>query len=66
MADRVCTVIRMLTMLTAVILSEPALAGGLLRVHPQNRRYFTDDSGQAIYLAGHQSFVDLQALRQAL
>jgi hypothetical protein len=33
---------------------------GLLRVHPENPRYFTDGSGPAIYLAGHQSFVDLQ------
>ncbi len=32
----------------------------LLRVHPENPRYFTDGSGKAIYLAGHQSFVDLQ------
>lgn len=35
-------------------------AGGLLRVHPDNPRYFTDDSGRAIYLAGHQWFNDLQ------
>ncbi len=33
---------------------------GLLRVHPSNPRYFTDGSGKAIYLAGHQIFVDLQ------
>lgn len=33
---------------------------GLLRVHPSNPIYFTDDSGRAIYLAGHQIFVDLQ------
>jgi uncharacterized protein DUF6298 len=33
---------------------------GLLRVHPSNPRYFTDDSGKAIYLGGHQIFVDLQ------
>jgi len=32
----------------AVILSEPAWAAGLLRVHPKNPRYFTDGSGQAI------------------
>jgi hypothetical protein len=33
---------------------------GILRVHPNNPRYFTDDSGKAIYLGGHQVFVDLQ------
>lgn len=33
---------------------------GLLRVHPTNPIYFTDDSGKAIYLGGHQIFVDLQ------
>jgi len=48
------------TYLVAVSLSEPVLATGPLRVHPKNPRYFTDASGQAIYLAGHQSFVDLQ------
>lgn len=38
----------------------PVHAGGTLRVHPKNHRYFTDDSGRAIYLAGHQWFNDLQ------
>ncbi len=42
------------------VLCEPVLAGGLLRIHPKNPRYFTDASGKALYLAGHQSFVDLQ------
>ena len=28
------------------------LERGPLRVHPTNRRYFTDDSGKAIYLTG--------------
>jgi hypothetical protein len=32
----------------------------VLSVHPENPRYFTDGSGRAIYLGGHQSFVDLQ------
>ena len=45
------------SMVLAVI---PAWAGGPLRVHPDNPRYFTDDSGKAIYLAGHQWFNDLQ------
>jgi len=35
-------------------------ADGTLRVHPYNPRYFTDGSGKAIYLGGHQSFNDLQ------
>ena len=33
---------------------------GLLRVHPSSPRYFTDNSGRAIYLSGEQIFVDLQ------
>jgi len=33
---------------------------GPLRVHPDNPRYFTDGSGKAVYLAGHQWFNDLQ------
>ena len=36
------------------------LAGSVLRVHPENPRYFGDGSGKAVYLAGHQIFVDLQ------
>lgn len=36
------------------------LASRPLRVHPQNPLYFADGSGKAIYLAGHQIFVDLQ------
>lgn len=31
---------------------------GLLRVHPANPIYLTDNSGKAIYLAGHQIFND--------
>lgn len=37
-----------------------SLAMGVLRVHPDNPRWFADESGRAIYLGGHQSFVDLQ------
>lgn len=33
---------------------------GILRVHSENPRYFTDGSSRAIYLGGHQIFVDLQ------
>jgi hypothetical protein len=33
---------------------------GSLRVHPDNALYFTDDSGRAIRLGGHQISVDLQ------
>ena len=35
-------------------------AANVLTVHPENPRYFADGSGKAIYLGGHQSFVDLQ------
>lgn len=35
-------------------------ASGPLRVHPDNALYFTDDSGRAIRLGGHQISVDLQ------
>jgi hypothetical protein len=37
-----------------------SLINGLLRVHPSSPRYFTDNSGKAIYLSGEQIFVDLQ------
>ena len=37
-----------------------SLAAGVLRVHPDNPRWFADESGRVIYLGGHQSFVDLQ------
>ena len=33
---------------------------GPLRPHPDNGRYFTDDSGQAIYLAGSHTWANLQ------
>ena len=33
-------------------LSRPAPAAGPLRVHRENPRYFTDDSGRPILLAG--------------
>jgi hypothetical protein len=33
---------------------------GALRVHPQNSRYFTDDSGRAIYLTGSHLGWELQ------
>jgi hypothetical protein len=36
------------------------LAGRPLSVNPQNPLYFDDGSGKAVYLAGHQIFVDLQ------
>jgi len=48
--------------LFAVVLAacSASLAKGTLAVHPDNPRYFTDGSGRAIYLGGHQIFVDLQ------
>ena len=38
----------------------PSLVYGVLGVHPENPRWFAGGSGRAIYLGGHQSFVDLQ------
>ncbi|MBN2314410.1 MAG: hypothetical protein JXM79_10800 [Sedimentisphaerales bacterium] len=38
----------------------PSLVMGVLSVHPENPRWFADESGRAIYLGGHQIFVDLQ------
>jgi hypothetical protein len=44
--------------------AEPAqvleTAMGPLRVHPDNPRYFTDDSGRAIYLTGSHTWANLQ------
>lgn len=36
------------------------LTADVLSIHPKNPRYFTDGSDKAIYLGGHQIFVDLQ------
>jgi Family of unknown function (DUF6298) len=47
-------------MLLVLGAAAPLWAGGVLRVCPGNPRYFTDASGKAIYLGGHQIFVDLQ------
>jgi hypothetical protein len=38
--------------------TEPAK--GPLRVHPQNRRYFTDGSGRAVYLTGSHTWANFQ------
>ena len=38
----------------------PAEMSGPLRVHPTNPRYFTDDSGRAIYLTGSHTWTNLQ------
>ncbi|MCR4330688.1 MAG: DUF6298 domain-containing protein, partial [Patescibacteria group bacterium] len=35
--------------------------GGVLRVHPTNSRYFTDDSGKAIYMTGSHIWYTIQA-----
>ena len=40
--------------------SQSTKASGPLRVHPQNQRYFTDDSGKAIYLTGSHTWHNLQ------
>jgi hypothetical protein len=41
-------------------MTRPARASGPLRVDPANPRYFTDGSGQAIYLTGSHTWSDLQ------
>lgn len=35
-------------------------ASGPLRVHPENRRYFADASGEAVYLTGSHTWANLQ------
>lgn len=55
-ATRLCSI----AALSVACANPTAVAAGLLRVHPENPRYFTDDRGRAIYLAGHQWFNDLQ------
>jgi Family of unknown function (DUF6298) len=49
-------------LLSAGHLAGPASlwAGGPLRVDPQNPRYFTDDSGQAIYLTGSHTWCNFE------
>ena len=47
---------------------EPAQAqgiNGVLRVHPTNPRYFTDDSGKAIYLTGSHTWTNFQDFRSS-
>lgn len=38
----------------------PILSGGVLRVNPANRRYFTNNSGKAILLTGSHTWFNLQ------
>ena len=38
----------------------PATTAGPLRAHPDNSRYFTDGTGQAIYLTGSHTWASLQ------
>jgi len=40
--------------------SRPAPAKGPLRAHPNNPRYFTDGSGQAIFLTGSHTWANFQ------
>ena len=37
----------------------PAPASGPLRVHPENRRYFADASGRAVYLTGSHTWANI-------
>jgi hypothetical protein len=41
-------------------LGNAAPAQGLLRVHPRNPRYLTDDSGRAVWLAGSHTWANFQ------
>jgi hypothetical protein len=41
-------------------MSSSALTQGSLRRHPHNPRYFTNDSGKAIYLSGSHTWANLQ------
>ncbi|MBW7995863.1 MAG: cellulase family glycosylhydrolase [Candidatus Glassbacteria bacterium] len=60
--------LQLITVLTLALLSacagparEPVNASpGPLRVHPDNPRYFTDNSGKAIYLTGFHTWANLQ------
>jgi uncharacterized protein DUF6298 len=47
-------------LIVAALAVEPALAAGPLRVHSGNPRYFTNDSGQTIYLAGSHTWLNIQ------
>lgn len=51
--------VRLIVILVLGMSLSPSSAN-VLTVHPENPRYFADRSGRAIYLGGHQSFVDLQ------
>ena len=51
---------RRLAILFVLGAAVPLRAGQALSVHPENPLYFADGSGRAVYLGGHQIFVDLQ------
>jgi hypothetical protein len=51
---------RKFVILLVLGMSLSPLVANVLSLHPDNPRYFTDGSGRAIYLGGHQIFVDLQ------
>ncbi len=46
--------------LSGSAMAEESAALGLLRVHPDNPRYFTDGSGKAVYLTGSHTWMNLQ------
>jgi len=52
--------ISVLFALTLLITAALQPVGAALRINPSNPRYFIDQSGNAVRLAGHQIFVDLQ------
>ena len=42
------------------VTGEAVSTGGLLRVSSENPRYFTDESGQVVYLTGSHTWANLQ------
>ncbi|MEA1996545.1 MAG: DUF6298 domain-containing protein [Gemmatimonadota bacterium] len=49
-------------LLSCVSTQAPDIGPGPLRVHPGNPRYFTDNSGRAIYLTGSHTWSNLQEI----
>ncbi len=58
-----CILVVFLLLTLCVLLGTKARAAGPLRVCPANPRYFTDDSGKAIYLTGLHTWNNFQDIR---
>ncbi|MBN2131699.1 MAG: hypothetical protein JW741_19525 [Sedimentisphaerales bacterium] len=57
--DRFCKLVTMCVLLIPATASA-GLASGPLRVHHQNRRYFADASGKALFLTGSHTWANFQ------